>query len=95
MLRLLAVLGGLALVAPSSLRAQRLTLPAAPLADSSTRSATLARLAARAAQLYQNQSPAVMQENLFHLYLLARRYSDAQVAMADWRRAWAMSVPQV
>lgn len=90
MIRSLAVLAGLALTAPPSLAAQRLTLPAAALADSSTRTATLARLATRAAQLYQDQSPAVMQENLLHLYLLAHRYADAQVAMANWRRAWAM-----
>jgi uncharacterized protein len=88
MIRPLTLLLGLAL-APS-LAAQQLTLPAASLADSTSRSVTLARLASRAAQLYQDSSEAVMQDDLFHLYLLAHRYSDAAVALANWRRAWAM-----
>jgi putative CocE/NonD family hydrolase len=88
MIRALTLLLGLAL-APS-LAAQQLTLPAASLADSTSRSVTLARLATRAAQLYQDSSEAVMQDDLFHLYLLAHRYSDAAVALANWRRAWAM-----
>ena len=88
MIRSLVLLAGLAL--PPSLVAQRLTLPAAALADSSTRSAALSRLANQAAQVYQDGNRAVMQDNLFRLYLLAHRYADAAVAMANWRRAWAM-----
>jgi putative CocE/NonD family hydrolase len=88
MLRSLALL--VALAFPTSLPAQQLTFPARALADSSTRDATLVRMAGRAAQLYQNGNEAAAQDNLFHLYLLAHRYADAQVAMANWRRAWAM-----
>jgi putative CocE/NonD family hydrolase len=88
MIRSLALLLGLAL--PPALAAQQLTLPAAALADSTSRAVALARIATRAAQLYQNGSEAVEQDDLFHLYLLARRYADAQVALANWRRAWAM-----
>ncbi|HET9725968.1 MAG TPA: CocE/NonD family hydrolase, partial [Gemmatimonadales bacterium] len=88
MSRSLTLVLGLALAPP--LAAQQLTLPAASLADSTSRSATLARLASRTAQLYQDSSEAVMQDDLFHLYLLAHRYSDAAVALANWRRAWAM-----
>ena len=88
MTRSLILLLGLAL--PPTLAAQRLTLPGAALADSSTSSAALARLATDAAQVYRDSSEVVMQDNLFHLYLLAHRYSDAAVALANWRRAWAM-----
>jgi hypothetical protein len=88
MIRSLALLLGLAL--PPALAAQQLTLPAAALADSTSRAVALARIATKAAQLYQNGSEVVEQDDLFHLYLLARRYADAQVALANWRRAWAM-----
>jgi putative CocE/NonD family hydrolase len=88
MRRSLALLLGLAL--PASLAAQQLTLPAAALADSTSRSVALTRIATRAARLYQDSSEVVQQDALFHLYLLAHRYADAQVAMANWRRAWAM-----
>src|SRR5690242_13470771 len=90
MIRSLVLLMALALPLPTALAAQQLTLPAASLADSTSRSVTLARLATRAAQLYQDSSEVVEQDDLFHLYLLAHRYADAQVALANWRRAWAM-----
>jgi putative CocE/NonD family hydrolase len=93
MIRSVALLAGLALAAPPSLPAQHLTLPAAALADSTSRAVALARLSTRAAELYQDapdSNQMVAQDNLFHLYLLARRYADAQVALANWRRAWAM-----
>jgi uncharacterized protein len=90
MIRSFALLVALALPLPPALTAQHLTLPAASLADSTSSSVTLARLATRAAQLYQDSSEVVEQDDLFHLYLLAHRYADAQVALANWRRAWAM-----
>ncbi|MGH7513906.1 MAG: CocE/NonD family hydrolase [Gemmatimonadales bacterium] len=84
----LVVLAALAL--PLPLAAQRLSIPAAALADSAARPAALARLAAQAAAVYTDSNQAVQQDNLFRLHLLARRYTDAAVAMANWRRAWAM-----
>jgi putative CocE/NonD family hydrolase len=72
------------------LAAQRLSIPAVALADSSKRPAALARLAAKAAAVYRDNDQAVQQDNVFRLHLLARRYTDAAVALADWRRAWAM-----
>src|SRR5690242_17326110 len=90
MIRSLVLLMALALPLPTALAAQQLTLPAASLADSASRSVALGRIAIRAAQLYQDSSEVVEQDDLFHLYLLAHRYSDAAVALANWRRAWAM-----
>jgi putative CocE/NonD family hydrolase len=87
--RLLALTALSGLLMPPALAAQRLSVPGAALTDSATRPAALARLAAKAAEVYIDNNQTVRLDNLFRLHLLSRRYADAAVALADWRRAWA------
>jgi len=87
--RLLALTVVSGLLMPPGLAAQRLSVPGTALTDSVTRPAALARLAANAADVYRDSNQVVFLDNLFRLHLLSRRYSDAAVAIADWRRAWA------
>src|SRR5438477_13031403 len=87
--RLLALTAVSGLLMPPELAAQRLSVPGIALTDSVTRPAALARLAAKAADVYRDSNQVVFLDNLFRLHLLSCRYSDAAVAISDWRRAWA------
>ncbi|HEY8259481.1 MAG TPA: CocE/NonD family hydrolase [Gemmatimonadales bacterium] len=75
----------LAIVSP--LAAQRLSIPAGALADSSARGAAIPRLAQAALADYRDSDRAVMLDNQFRLYIVAGQYDKAAAALAEWRAA--------
>lgn len=85
----LAVPGLLVSLLASPLAAQTLDIPVRALADSSTRAATIASLAGRAAAVYRDSSPVTQLDQLFRLQLLAGRRADAMASLAEMRRAQA------
>src|SRR3712207_567760 len=81
--------GGLlvALVAPTGLAGQTLSISPQALADSNSRPGTIRRLAAQAAAMYRERNPLTQIDNLFRLQLLAGRPAEAQKMLARLRPA--------
>jgi putative CocE/NonD family hydrolase len=78
----------LALVLPSPMDAQILSVPAA-LADSTSRRAAITRLAGEAAAVYRDSNPITQLDGLFRLQLLAGRPADASATLAELHTAQA------
>jgi uncharacterized protein len=76
-----------ALLLPVRLTAQTLSIPASALADSTTRAATIARLASQAAAVYQDSNRITHFDHLFRLQLLAGRPAEASATLSLFRAA--------
>jgi len=76
------------LLLPFPATAQTLSLPAAALADSTTRTAAIARLASQAAAVYQDSNRS---DQLFRLQFLAGHPNAARATLAQLRSAQAAS----
>ena len=74
-----------ALLLPSAIQAQSLSIPTAALADSTTRPAAVARLAIEAAAAYRDTSQLTQFDNQFRLQLLAGRPAGARASLAQLR----------
>jgi putative CocE/NonD family hydrolase len=84
----LALIGLLpALLLPVRLPAQSVSVHASALADSSTRAATIGRMAAQAAVVYRGSKPVVQLDQMFRLELLAGRPAEARATLAQFRSA--------
>jgi len=78
----------LAPLVPHWLEAQALSVPAA-IADSTTRSAAVARLASEAAAVYRDSNQLTQLDNMFRLQLLAGHLAEARATLAQLRTAQA------
>ena len=79
----------LAPLVPYRLEAQALSVPAAAITDTATRSAAVARLASRAAAVYRDSNQLTQLDNLFRLQLLAGHLSESRATLAQLRKAQA------
>src|SRR3954451_6250253 len=79
----------LTLLAPASMNAQTLSIPAAALGDSTARTASVARLARQAAAVYRNSNALTQLDGEFRLQLLAGRPVQARETLTHLRKAQA------
>ncbi|MFL5547090.1 MAG: CocE/NonD family hydrolase [Gemmatimonadales bacterium] len=75
----------LAPLRPCRLEAQALSIDAASIADTSTRSAAVARLASEAAAVYRDSNQLTQLDNLFRLQLLAGHPAEARATLSQFR----------
>ena len=78
-----------AVLLPFRLTAQTLSVRASALADSTTRTVAIARLASQAAAVYQDSNRSDQLDRLFRLQFLAGRPNDARATLAQLRSAQA------
>ena len=76
-----------ALVIPSRLPAQTLTVSTSALADSSTRAGAIKQLASRSAAVYRNSNQLTQLDNMFRLQLLAGQPAEARATLSRFRSA--------
>src|SRR5690349_12233583 len=79
----------LALPVPVQLRAQTLTVPASALADSTSRTAAIARLASQAVSGYRDSNRLTQMDEEFRLQLLAGHPDQARATLAQLRKVQA------
>ena len=79
----------LAPLVPYRLEAQALSVPVAAIADTTTRSAAVARLASEAAAVYRDSNQLTQLDNMFRLQLLAGHLAEARASLAQLRTAQA------